>query len=93
MITGNFLLGTDFRHQAWTLTGRNFDLLSLVGDDFASFLKVQMGEQEVDEKHELKLDFALPVTDEQKRPSVKGTAVPSSRRPCSGCPSCACWRP
>lgn len=49
MITGNFLLGTDFRHQAWTLTGRNFDLLSLVGDDFASFLKVQMGEQEVDE--------------------------------------------
>ena len=28
--------------------------------------------QEVDEKHELKLDFALPVTDEQKRPSVKG---------------------
>ena len=72
MITGNFLLGTDFRHQAWTLTGRNFDLLSLVGDDFASFLKVQMGEQEVDEKHELKLDFALPVTDEQKRPSVKG---------------------
>lgn len=72
MITGNFLLGTDFRHQAWTLTGRNFDLLSLVGDDFASFLKVQMGEQEVDEKHELKLDFALPVMDEQKRPSVKG---------------------
>lgn len=72
MITGSFGLGTDFRHQAWTLTGRNFDLLSLVGDDFASFLKVQMGEQEVDEKHELKLDFALPVLAEQKRPSVKG---------------------
>lgn len=72
MITGNFRLGTDFRHQAWTLTGRNFNLLSLVGNDFSSFLKVQTGEQEVDEKQELKLDFALPVTAEQKRPSLKG---------------------
>jgi hypothetical protein len=72
MITGNFLLGTDFRHQAWTLTGKNFDLASLLGDDFSSLLKVQTGEQEGDEKHELKLDFALPVTTEQKRPSLKG---------------------
>ncbi len=72
MITGNFPLGTDFRHQAWTLTGRNFDLASLLGDDFSSVLKVQAGEQEGDEKHELKLDFALPVTAEQKRPSLKG---------------------
>ena len=73
MITGNFLLGTDFRHQAWTLTGKNFDLASLLGDDFSSLLKVQTGEQEGDEKHELKLDFALPVTTEQKDgPSLKG---------------------
>lgn len=72
MITGNFPLGIDLRHPAWTLTGRNFELQSLVGNDFSSFLKVQMGEQEVDEKHELKVDFGLPVTDGQKRPSVKG---------------------
>lgn len=72
MITGNFPLGIDFRHQAWTLTGRNFELHSLVGNDFSSFLKVQMGDQEVDEKHELKVDFGLPVMAEQKRPSVKG---------------------
>lgn len=72
MITGSFNLGTDFRYRAWTLTGRNFDLFSLVGDEFTSFLKAQTGEQEVDEKHELKLDFALPVLAEQKRPAVKG---------------------
>lgn len=72
MITGSFHLGADFHHQAWTLTGRNFDIFSLMGDDFTSFLKAQTGEQETDEKNELKLDFSLPVLPEQKRPAVKG---------------------
>lgn len=72
MITGNLRLGADFTYRAWTLTGRNFDLSQVVGDGFSSFLKVQMGEQEVEDKQQLKLDFALPVLASQKKPSLKG---------------------
>lgn len=74
MITGSLRLGTDLSYQAWTLTGRNFDLSQLVGNVFSSFLKVRMGEQEVDEKHELNLSFALPAAAAQKRPPLKGTS-------------------
>lgn len=73
MITGSFNFGTTFQHRSWTLTGRNMNLASLVGDSFSSFLKVESGESEVKERHEWKLDFSIPVLAEQKRPSVVGT--------------------
>lgn len=79
MITGSIRLGTDFTYRAWTLTGMNFDLSQLVGNGFSSFFKAQVGEQEVEDKHELKLEFALPVLDAQKRPSLKGYSGSVSR--------------
>lgn len=72
MITGSCCLGTDFMYAGWTLTGRNFDLSQVVGDGFSAFFKVQMGEQEVEGKQELKLNFGLPVLASQKRPALKG---------------------